>query len=212
MVVWCHVTIEESDESLLGKREMQKPDQAAEQLFGEALELEGEERRAFLDRACQDQPALRSRVETLLRDHDRLEGFLGESPFRAPTGSNSSVQHPEEIGTGSAEPPIAPGSRLGPYLIEAPLGEGGMGQVFRATDTRLGRSVAIKICNQEFMGRFEQERRSIAAINHPRVCTLHDAGSNYLVMELVEGETLAARLKRGKLSLQETLRFGCQPR
>lgn len=60
------------------------------------------------------------------------------------------------------------------------------------------------------MDRFEQERRSIAAINHPRVCTLHDAGPNYLVMELVEGETLAARLKRGKLPIRETLRFGAQ--
>jgi eukaryotic-like serine/threonine-protein kinase len=152
---------------------MEKPEQVAEQLFGEALDLEGEERRAFLDRACQGQPALRSRVETLLRDHDRLEGFLGESPFRVPTGSRESVQsakHSAEMRTGCAELPIAPGSRLGPYIIEAPLGEGGMGQVFRATDTRLGRSVAIKICNQEFMDRFEQERRSIAAINHPRVC------------------------------------------
>jgi len=186
---------------------MEKPEQAAEQLFGEALELEGDQRRAFLDEACRDQPTLRSRVDALLAEHDRLAGFLGESPLRAPMGSGS------RAGAGrsdSAEPPVAPGSQLGPYRIEARLGEGGMGQVFRATDTRLGRPVAIKICNPEFLDRFEQERRSIAAINHPRVCTLHDAGPNYLVMELVEGETLAARLKRGKLPLKETLRFGAQ--
>ncbi|HEY3627409.1 MAG TPA: protein kinase [Terracidiphilus sp.] len=105
---------------------------------------------------------------------------------------------------------IAPGSRLGPYKIEAPLGRGGMGQVFRATDTRLGRPVAIKICKEEFSGRFEQESRSIAAINHPYVCTLHDVGPNYLVMELVEGETLAARLKRGKLPIDQAIHFGAQ--
>ena len=186
---------------------MEKPGQAAEQLFGEALELEGEKRRAFLDRACAGHPALREQVDALLEEHDRLEGFLGESPFRAATGVAARAGG---SGTASAELPITPGSQLGPYRIEARLGEGGMGQVFRATDTRLGRPVAIKICNQEFMDRFEQERRSIAAINHPRVCTLHDAGPNYLVMELVEGETLAARLKRGKLSLKETLRFGAQ--
>lgn len=186
---------------------MEKPEQAAEQLFGEALELEGDERRAFLDRACKGERMLRSRVEALLAEHDRLEGFLLESPFPAPTGSARREKSTSPASTG---PAIAPGSQLGPYRIEAPLGEGGMGQVFRATDTRLGRPVAIKICNQEFMDRFEQERRSIAAINHPRVCTLHDAGPNYLVMELVEGETLAGRLKRGKLPLKETLRFGAQ--
>jgi eukaryotic-like serine/threonine-protein kinase len=85
-----------------------------------------------------------------------------------------------------------------------------MGRVFRATDTRLNRLVAIKICNQAFVDRFEQEARAIAAISHPNVCTLYDVGPNYLVMELVEGETLAARLKRGKLSIHETIRFGAQ--
>ncbi|HLY40511.1 MAG TPA: protein kinase [Terracidiphilus sp.] len=105
---------------------------------------------------------------------------------------------------------ITPGSRLGPYTIEASLGHGGMGHVYRAMDTRLARPVAIKVCKEEFSGRFEQESRSIAAMNHPNVCTLFDVGPNYLVMELVEGETLAARLKRGKLSLSETIRFGGQ--
>ena len=83
---------------------------------------------------------------------------------------------------------------LGPYRIEAPLGEGGMGRVFRATDTRLHRSVAIKIPAERFSERFEREARAIAALNHPHICTLHDVGPAYLVMELVEGETLAARL------------------
>jgi Tol biopolymer transport system component/predicted Ser/Thr protein kinase len=105
---------------------------------------------------------------------------------------------------------ITTGTRLGPYKIEATLGHGGMGKVFRATDTRLNRPVAIKICKEEFSGRFEQESRSIAAINHPNVCTLYDVGPNYLVMELVEGETLAARLKRGKLPIDQTIRLGAQ--
>ena len=105
---------------------------------------------------------------------------------------------------------VSPGVRLGPYKIETLLGQGGMGQVFRATDTRLSRRVAIKVCKEDFIDRFEQEARSIAVISHPNVCTLYDVGSNYLVMELVEGETLAARLKRGKLPISETIRFGAQ--
>ena len=84
-----------------------------------------------------------------------------------------------------------------------------MGQVFRATDTRLGRSVAIKVL-KEWTGRFEKESRAIAALNHPNICTLHDVGPNYLVMELIEGETLAARLKRGKLSVEQALQLGTQ--
>lgn len=105
---------------------------------------------------------------------------------------------------------VTPGAQLGPYKIEAPLGQGGMGTVFRATDMRLNRRVAIKICKEEFSGRFEQESHSIAAINHPNVCTLYDVGPNYLVMELIEGETLTARLKRGRLPIEQMIRFGAQ--
>lgn len=105
---------------------------------------------------------------------------------------------------------VESGTQLGPYKIERLLGRGGMGQVYRAIDTRLDRPVALKICKRAFLDRFRQESRSIAAISHPNVCTLHDVGPNYLVMELVDGETMAARLKRGKLSLEQTLRFGAQ--
>jgi eukaryotic-like serine/threonine-protein kinase len=87
---------------------------------------------------------------------------------------------------------------VGPYRIEAPLGQGGMGRVFRATDMRLHRSVAIKIPAERFSQRFEREARAIAALNHPHICTLYDVGPAYLVMELVEEETLAARLQRGR--------------
>ena len=101
-------------------------------------------------------------------------------------------------------------SVLGPYRIEAPLGHGGMGRVFRATDTRLHRSVAIKIPADKLSERFEHEARAIAALNHPHICTLHDVGPAYLVMEMLEGETLAARLLRGKLPLEQTVEYGAQ--
>src|SRR5947208_2662879 len=83
------------------------------------------------------------------------------------------------------------GSQLGPYRIEELLGAGGMGKVYRAVDTRLNRSVAVKISAERFSGRFEREARAISAFNHPNICTLHDVGPNYLVMELLEGPTLA---------------------
>src|SRR5438876_290924 len=102
------------------------------------------------------------------------------------------------------------GTRLGPYELRGLLGEGGMGIVYRAHDTRLGREVAIKISAEEFGERFEREARAIAALNHPNICTLHDVGPNYLVMELVDGENLAARLKRGKLPIEQVVRFGAQ--
>src|SRR5712675_1262189 len=97
--------------------------------------------------------------------------------------------------------PLSVGDKLGPYEILAPIGAGGMGQVFRAHDTRLRRDVAIKVSAERFSERFEKEARAIASLNHPNVCTLHDVGPNYLVMELVEGETIAARLKSGLLPL-----------
>ena len=104
----------------------------------------------------------------------------------------------------------AAGSQLGPYRIEAPLGSGGMGSVYRAVDTRLGRQVAIKIPSTPFDGRFEREARAIAALNHPNVCTVHDVGPNYLVMELVEGPTLAERLRRGPLPYAEAMAIARQ--
>jgi eukaryotic-like serine/threonine-protein kinase len=85
---------------------------------------------------------------------------------------------------------LAPGTRLGPYQILGLLGEGGMGKVYRGLDTRLNRAVAIKISAEQFSKRFELEARSISALNHPNICTLYDVGPNYLVTELVEGETL----------------------
>ena len=116
--------------------------------------------------------------------------------------------------------PLAPGSRLGPYEIVSSLGAGGMGEVWRARDTRLGREVAVKVlatrlnAQPEVRARFEREARAISSLSHPHICVLHDVGregdTDYLVMELIEGETLARRLKRGPLPLAEVLRVGAQ--
>src|SRR5438034_5567251 len=115
---------------------------------------------------------------------------------------------------------LAASTRLGPYEIIAPLGAGGMGEVYRARDTRLDRSVAIKVLpqhlstNSEVRARFEREARTVSSLNHPNICTLYDVGregdTDYLVMELIEGETLAARLARGALPTAEMLRLGAQ--
>jgi Tol biopolymer transport system component len=100
---------------------------------------------------------------------------------------------------------LAPGTRLGPYEILAPIGAGGMGEVYRALDTRLGRDVAIKVSAEKFSDRFEREARAIATLNHPNICTLHDVGPNYLVMELIEGATLRDRIMQGAIPLEEAL-------
>ncbi|MBP1604340.1 MAG: serine/threonine protein kinase, partial [Acidobacteria bacterium] len=131
---------------------------------------------------------------------------------------------------------LAPGTRLGPYEIVAPLGAGGMGEVYRARDTRLGRPVAIKVlppglaADPDQRRRFELEARAVSALNHEHICTLYDIGSapsvpveqagspqaaggitlDYLVMEYVEGQTLADRLKTGALPLDQVVRLGVE--
>ena len=115
---------------------------------------------------------------------------------------------------------LSPGTRLGPYEIISPLGAGGMGEVYRARDTRLGREVAIKVLpehlssNSEVRARFEREAKTVSALNHPYICVLYDVGrevdTDYLVMELIEGETLAARLAKGPLPVADVLKIGAQ--
>jgi Tol biopolymer transport system component/tRNA A-37 threonylcarbamoyl transferase component Bud32 len=115
---------------------------------------------------------------------------------------------------------LTSGTKLGPYEIQSSLGAGGMGEVYRARDTRLDRTVAIKVLpdqfsqNPDLKQRFEREARAISSLNHPHICTLYDVGhqdgTDYLVMEYLEGESLAARLARGALPLRETLRVGME--
>src|SRR5690348_3604931 len=115
---------------------------------------------------------------------------------------------------------LAPGTKFGPYEIGAQLGAGGMGEVYRARDTRLDRTVAIKILPSQFSSdpvhqeRFQREAKTISQLNHPHICVLHDVGhqdgTDYLVLECVEGETLAKRLEKGALPLEQTLKLGTQ--
>src|SRR5215469_6554091 len=112
------------------------------------------------------------------------------------------------------------GDKLGPYEIFEPIGAGGMGQVYKARDTRLNRTVAIKVLPPEFASRpdwkqrFEREAQTIASLNHPHICTLHDVGQqdgiDYLVMEFLEGQTLAQRLERGALALDEAMKIAIE--
>src|SRR5438445_10875059 len=101
--------------------------------------------------------------------------------------------------------PLTPGMRLGPYEILAPIGAGGMGEVYKARDTRLDRIVAIKVSNGQFSERFEREARAVAALNHPHICQLYDVGPNYLVIEFVEGTPL-----QGPLPLKEAVEYAGQ--
>jgi serine/threonine protein kinase len=101
--------------------------------------------------------------------------------------------------------PLSSGDHLGPYEILEPLGKGGMGEVYRARDSRVGRDVAIKTSLEQFGERFEREARAIAALNHPNICTLFDVGPSYLVMELVSGPTLADRIAEGPIPVDEAL-------
>src|ERR1700735_4359870 len=96
---------------------------------------------------------------------------------------------------------LSSGTRLGPYEIVAPIGAGGMGEVYRAHDSRLDRDVAIKVSAQQFSARFEREARAIAALNHSNICHVYDVGPNYLVMELIEGTPL-----RGPIPIDRAIR------
>jgi serine/threonine-protein kinase len=106
--------------------------------------------------------------------------------------------------------PLCAGSRLGPYEIVAPLGAGGMGEVYRARDPRMGREVAIKFSAERFSNRFESEVHAVAALNHPNICQVYDVGPNYLVMELIEGSTLSDRIKAGAIPFDEALAIARQ--
>ena len=115
---------------------------------------------------------------------------------------------------------LTTGARLGPYEVLSPIAAGGMGEVYRARDTRLERTVAIKVLpshltsSAEIRQRFEREARTISQLSHPHICALYDVGREgeleYLVMEYLEGETLADRLGEGPLPLEQTLRYGAR--
>jgi eukaryotic-like serine/threonine-protein kinase len=166
-----------------------------EELYHAARTKTGPER---ADMLAGVDPELRREVQSLLAQRT-ADKFLD----RPAIGNSAGL-------TDATLTAVTAGASLGPYRIEGKLGEGGMGEVFRAVDTRLGRAVAIKILHEQFGERFEREARAISSLNHPNVCTLYDVGPNYFVMELVEGETIAARLKNGPLPVRTALAYSLQ--
>ncbi len=183
------------------------------ELFERALALPGSERAAYLANACGADQALRDEVARMLESHDGAAGFL----------STPAAVMLDPVATASLE-----GQRIGPYLLGARIGVGGMGEVYKARDTRLDRTVAIKVLPPDVVHdtqareRFVREGRAIAALNHPNICALYDVGDTsggdspkagstlFLVMEHLEGETLADCLARGPMPALQALKVGAQ--
>jgi predicted ATPase len=177
------------------------------ELLEQTLSLVPKERRAFLDAACRGDAELRREVESLIASHDEAGSqFLG-------------VAAPEVLQLTSA-PRFTPGTKIGRYEIVEPLGAGGMGEVYRARDTRLDRNVAIKVLPAAFsadndrLHRFEQEARSASALNHPNIVTIYELGrdgtSHYIAMELVKGKTLRELLVPGILPIRKAMEIAVQ--
>jgi serine/threonine protein kinase len=165
---------------------MMTPDRwrTVEELYHAASDRPAEDRAVLLAEACAGDEDLRREVEELLEQSDDPESLL-DRPARP------LLDHAE----------LQPGHTLGPYRVLELIGSGGMGRVYKALDTRLGRTVAIKISRAGFTGRFRREARAVAALNHPHICTLYDLGPNYLVMEYVEGSPI-----KGPLALPQALK------
>src|SRR5437773_6074178 len=169
--------------------------QHAQQLFDAALQQPTEKRQEFLEQACGANQELRREVESLLAAHDKSGSFMGEPAL----AGMADVLH-------RATSRFRPGDTVGVYKVLDLVGSGGMGEVYRAQDTRLKREVAIKVLPQAFaadrerLHRFEQEARSAAALNHPNIVSVHDMGtadgSPYIVAELLDGQNLG-RSKSG---------------
>jgi serine/threonine protein kinase len=144
-----------------------------EELFHAVLSRPKEERAAYLLEACPDEESIRQEVEQLLASDEGSAGFLDGSPY-----------------SGLLPLDVKPGDVVaeGRYRIVGRVGSGGMGDVYKALDTRLNRFVALKVCRERFTKRFEGEARAVAALNHPHICTLYDVGPNYLVLEFLDGK------------------------
>jgi formylglycine-generating enzyme required for sulfatase activity len=168
-----------------------------EEIYHAARTRDSAERAAYVAEACGDDDDLRLQIESLLIHGEALSKLESK------------------VVPGATPAPLTAGAMIGPYRIKERLDAGGMGVVYRALDTRLGREVAIKIGLAQFSDRFHREARMVAALNHSNICTLHDIGSTpetpgYLVMEFVEGPTLARKLESGAMPVAEALQIARQ--
>jgi hypothetical protein len=178
-----------------------------EKLYHAALELRPEEREAFLDQACAGDEELRREVVSLIASHNQARTFISAPPADVIGAMIAERQSGSMIGR-----------RLGRYRLDSLLGAGGMGEVYRARDTRLDRDVAVKILPSHLAGdpealrRFEREAKAVAALSHPNILSIFDfgveAGVSYAVTELLKGETLGERLKRSPLDWREAVAVG----
>ena len=179
-------------------------------LFEAALDREPAERAAFLASACADDDAMHRDVTSLIESHEHA-GDFGHSPVFHFRTTGPSASDPANV----SEPALGEGVRLGRYEIVALVGCGGMGEVYRARDPQLGRDVGVKVLphgagmSGDQLARFGREARALAALNHPNILTVYDVGLDrdipYVVSELLDGDTLRARLRRGPLPLNETV-------
>ncbi len=198
-----------SDRDVRG--EAPAPGKKVEELFHAALEREPGERDAFLKEACGGDDALLHEVTSLLEADERAERFIEQPAADAAT---------QAVSADPGEARFSAGTRLGPYEILALLGAGGMGEVYRARDPRLGRDVAVKLITTDGrplpdrLRRFETEARAAAQLAHPNVVTVFDVGTHdghpYLVLELLEGETLREMLRAGVPLLRQAVTWALE--
>ena len=183
--------------------------QQIDRLFHAVLATEPAQRADFLDNACRDDASLRTEIESLISSHQQSESF-----FEKPAGDLAAGLLQRH------EPGFEPGQQINNYRIIRQLGSGGMGEVYLAVDSRLGRNVALKILPAKFtvdphrVHRFEQEARSASALNHPNIITIHEIGrvnnTRFIVTEFVEGETLRERLMAVHIGTREALAVAIQ--
>src|SRR6266498_2853119 len=185
------------------------PLQRIEEIYHAALDQAPDQLTAFLDAACEGDEALRRKVETLLASRQRAAGFIETSSVGLAT---------KIIQNGQADSLV--GRTIGHYKISEPIGTGGMGEVYLATDMTAGRKAALKLLPERFTGdaerlkRFQQEAHAVVGLNHPNILTIYEIGedhsTHYIASELIEGETLRQRLMRGRMELGEAVDIAIQ--